>query len=101
MAAEPEPQDVDWRRLYEQQLSTSGAGVGAYWSRDGLGWFIPLDLEQAVRSDERTRWAAREQQLVEERDYYLSLLEQLHRDTHDALADRRAVLGQEEMNDAE
>lgn len=94
MNAEPQPQDVEeawddydkWSQRY-------------FYHRKALDGQRAADarraIEQAIRADERERWAEREQQLVEERDYYLSLLEQLHRDTHDALADYRAVLNQE------
>lgn len=47
------PVEEGWKRMFEQELTTYGAGTGAYWSRSApsIGWFVPLDLESAIREE--------------------------------------------------
>jgi len=124
--AEPEPQDVEAARKARTAARSEfilGGTSSGHMHRASpiekervrlLGEAYATAAEQYGRADERTRWAAREQQLVE-------ALTNSYRELDDALAPwihgeridpvmltramanlgARAAIGQEEMNDAE
>ena len=77
---QPAPEPVEgWTRM---SLFPDGAQKPAIWARAGESVAVPLAVERAIEQPLKDEIA----RLREARDYYRSLIEQIHTDAHDALA---------------